>query len=124
MFYLLLSIASSTMVSVSMRLSEKRVKNDMGMFIANYLTCVLLSCTSNRYHMGFISQDVEAAIEDSGMTSLDFAGFIKSPQVDEDGVATGEYNYALRYGEFIALNTLKIKKLEQRIASLEAQLAQ
>ena len=44
MFYLLLSIASSTMVSVSMRLSEKRVKNDMGMFIANYLTCVLLSC--------------------------------------------------------------------------------
>ena len=44
MFYLLLAIASSTMVSVSMRLSEKRVKNDMGMFIANYLTCVLLSC--------------------------------------------------------------------------------
>ena len=44
MLYLLLAIASSTMVSVSMRLSEKRVKNDMEMFIANYLTCVLLSC--------------------------------------------------------------------------------
>ena len=70
--------------------------------------------TSNRYHIGFISQDIEDAIEDSGFTSLDFAGFIKSPKEEGEG-----YDYALRYEEFIALNTLKIKKLEARIAALE-----
>lgn len=70
--------------------------------------------TSNRYHIGFISQDIEEAIEDSGFTSLDFAGFIKSPKEEGEG-----YDYALRYEEFIALNTLKIKKLEARIAALE-----
>ena len=43
MIYLLLAIASSTLVSVAMRLSEKHVQNNMGMFIANYATCVLLS---------------------------------------------------------------------------------
>lgn len=32
---------------------------------------------SGRTHIGFISQDVEAAMEELGMTSLDFAGFCK-----------------------------------------------
>lgn len=43
MLYLLLAIASSTLVSVAMRLSENHIKNNIGMFIANYATCILLS---------------------------------------------------------------------------------
>ncbi len=43
MIYLLLAIASSTLVSVAMRLSEGQVKNKMGMFSSNYLCCMLLA---------------------------------------------------------------------------------
>ena len=43
MFYLLLAIASSTLVSVAMRLSKNHIQNNMGMFIANYTACVILS---------------------------------------------------------------------------------
>ena len=80
--------------------------------------------TSNRYHTGFISQDIEESLDRLGMSTLDFAGFIKSPRYDDEGNQIEGYNYALRYEEFIALNALKIKKLEQRIVALEAQLAQ
>lgn len=44
MLYLVLAIACSTLISVAMRISENHIKNNMGMFISNYLTCVLLSC--------------------------------------------------------------------------------
>ena len=43
MIYLILAIASSALVSICMRLSEKHVKNEMGMFTANYAACVVLS---------------------------------------------------------------------------------
>lgn len=43
MLYLLLAIASSTLVSTAMRLSEKHIKNNMAMFIANYGICLLLA---------------------------------------------------------------------------------
>jgi len=43
MIYLLLAIASSTLVSVAMRLSEKHIQNNMGMFIANYGICIVLA---------------------------------------------------------------------------------
>ncbi len=43
MLYLMLAIASSVMVSVCMRLSQKHVTNEMGMFMANYAVCILLS---------------------------------------------------------------------------------
>lgn len=43
MIYLLLAIASSAMVSICMRLSEKHIKSQMGMFTANYAVCIVLS---------------------------------------------------------------------------------
>ena len=43
MIYLLLAIASSAMVSICMRISEKYIKNEMGMFMANYAVCILFS---------------------------------------------------------------------------------
>lgn len=73
---------------------------------------------SERYHIGFISQDVENALIESGLTSIDFAGFIKTPIEDDDGSII-DYRYGLRYGEFIALNTHMIQKLYTRIDELE-----
>ena len=43
MLYLILAIASSVMVSICMRLSEEHISNQMGMFMANYAVCILLS---------------------------------------------------------------------------------
>ena len=43
MTYLLLAILSSAMVSITMRLSEKHVQNQMVMFMANYAICTGLS---------------------------------------------------------------------------------
>lgn len=98
---------------------------------------------SGRTHIGFISQDVEEAMNKIGLTDLDFAGFCKdirtTVKCDEDGNETEEpeldengnvqYIYSLRYGEFIALNTYmiqstmnKIDKLEQENKQLEERL--
>ena len=43
MLYLVLAIASSALISILMRFSEKHIKTEMGMFMANYAVCVLLS---------------------------------------------------------------------------------
>ncbi|MBR7082324.1 MAG: tail fiber domain-containing protein [Oscillospiraceae bacterium] len=68
--------------------------------------------TSDRYHTGFIAQDVEESLKEAGLSTTDFAGFVKSPA--EDG-----YDYGLRYEEFIALNTREIQKLKARVSALE-----
>ena len=70
---------------------------------------------SNRYHSGFISQDVEEAILKANLTGQDFAGFIKYKK--KEGVG-----YGLRYDEFIALNTWQIQKHKHRMASAEEKL--
>lgn len=75
--------------------------------------------TSDRTHMFLISQDVEDAIEESGLTSQDFAAFIKSPKRDEDGNVLDGYDYALRYEEFIPLCIRQIQKLQMRVSELE-----
>ena len=77
--------------------------------------------TSGRTHMFLISQDVEEAIEDAGLTSLDFAAFIKSPVEKEDG--TTEYVYGLRYEEFIPLMIHEMKKSEDEIKTLKEEVA-
>ena len=42
MVYLILAIVSSALVSLTMRASEKKVKNNISMLAANYLMCLLL----------------------------------------------------------------------------------
>lgn len=69
--------------------------------------------TSNRLHIGFIAQEVESALIQSGLTTQDFAGMCIEHLSDED-------RYNLRYNEFIALNTDQIQKLKTRVAELEA----
>ena len=43
MVYLLLAIASSAMVSIVMRLSTHRVKQNVGMLAVNYFVCTLVA---------------------------------------------------------------------------------
>ena len=120
--------------------------------------------TSGRTHYGLIAQDVEELMDSLGMTSLDFAGFTKSPKyeeivttktrpildangnskLDKEGnviieeytdienkLIENEYSYGLRYEEFLApLITVvqtqqkKIEEQEERIAKLEAMVAE
>lgn len=49
MIYLLLTVFSSALVSIVMRLSEYKVKNNFGMLAVNYLVCTLISAA---YAMG------------------------------------------------------------------------
>lgn len=66
---------------------------------------------SNRLHVGFIAQEVEAAIEAAGLTTQDFAAFVKAEIITKE---TTETVYLLRYEEFVALNTLQIQKLKEK----------
>lgn len=43
MIYLFLAITCSALISIFMRLSEKYMKNELGMFMANYAVCCILS---------------------------------------------------------------------------------
>lgn len=81
--------------------------------------------TSGRTHTGFISQDVEDSLAPCGLTSLDFATFIKSPKEDKEGqVIEGEYIYGLRYEEIIALCVKRIQDNDKKIAALEKTIAE
>jgi hypothetical protein len=63
-------------------------------------------------HTGFIAQEMEQAITDSGMTVDDFAGLVTPKDNDE--------HYYIDYVELIAVLTAKIKQLEAKIDRLEA----
>lgn len=71
--------------------------------------------TSDRTHLGMISQDVEDALTACGMTGKDFAGFVKGEDAD------GNPLYSLRYEEFIALCIDQIQKLKKRVDELEGR---
>lgn len=93
----------------------------------------------DRIHIGAISQEVEQSMNEVGLTALEFGGFCKDVvyecEYDDEGheidgtlqIAKDEngeqlYDYALRYSEFIMLNTWQIQKLKARVAELEARL--
>lgn len=125
--------------SVPIEDSDRNKKNSISYDIEKYeelfkrlkpAVFKLNSGKSGRLHMGMISQDVEDAMNEIGMDSMEFAGFVKSPRygtelVDGKEVETDEivsYDYALRYGEFTSLNTHMIQKLMKRVDELENKL--
>lgn len=100
--------------------------------------------TSGRTHYGLIAQDVEQLLIELGIDTKDFAAFIKSPKineyevdkVDENGniildengnsqkeikyeVIEGEYDYALRYEEFISPLIKVVQEHEKEIEELK-----
>lgn len=72
--------------------------------------------TSGRYHVGYISNEVEAAMAEAGIDSTEFGGFVKDK--DEDGNDI----YMLRYDEFDAIRDAKIKQLEAENNELKARI--
>lgn len=72
---------------------------------------------SDRYHTGFIAQDVKTAIDVAGLTNQDFAALC----VADEGTANEVWR--LRYSEFVALNTWKIQQLEKRIEEQDQRIA-
>lgn len=74
--------------------------------------------TSDRYHTGFIAQEIEEAIESVGLTTQDFAGVVHLKEPNENGC-----EWLLRRDEFVALNTWQIQKLKSRVAELEQKIS-
>lgn len=84
---------------------------------------------SNRIHYGLIAQDVEILLGKLGIKTDDFAGFVKSPKIKVDEqtrketIIDGEYEYGLRYEEFIAPIIKTIQMQEKKIKLLESLVA-
>ena len=74
--------------------------------------------TSNRFHTGFIYQDVEKGLLQSNLTSQDFAGLVKSHN------GNGELECGLRYEEFISLNTYMIQKTRKELKEKDNKIQQ
>jgi hypothetical protein len=73
--------------------------------------------TSDRYHTGFIAQEVVDSLDNAGLTTQDFAAVML-----EDPGEDGEC-WHLRRDEFVALNTWQIQKLKSRVSELEDKIA-
>ena len=137
--------AASSTISTS----DRNLKQDIKTLTPKHLELFLklqpvsfafIDGSSGRTHIGFISQDVESAMAECGLTNLDFAGFckdiktirksvtnedgtqteIEEQELDEDGNPI--YIYSLRYEEFIALNTYAIQTAMARLDSLEERI--
>lgn len=90
---------------------------------------------SDRVHIGFVSQDVKAAMDEIGLSDLDFAGFCRDVLTEWDEETQTEkdvldkdgnpvYVYSLRYSEFIALNSKMIQLNRQKIAAQEQEIGE
>ena len=131
---------SSSSISTSDRSLKRNIKNLTGKHLEFFMRIEPVSFLfrnggSGRTHVGFIAQDVENAMKETGLTDLDFAGFCKDiktvcrinekgeeteePVTDEHG--SPQYIYSLRYGEFIALNTHAIQQTRKELQILKNQ---
>lgn len=72
--------------------------------------------TSDRLHTGFIAQEVKTALDCADLDTSEFGGLVIKQNADNTE------DWYLRYGEFIALNTLQIQKLKARVAELERKI--
>ncbi len=130
--------------------SDKNLKKDFVKLDDNYdkffdnlnpLGFKYIMGSSDRTHCGFIAQEVENSLINSGLTTKDFAGvvvndisnYVRETTEDKDGniidVPNSEINYLLdkninkeynlRYEEFIAIAIDQIQKLKKRVDTLE-----
>lgn len=69
----------------------------------------------HRTHVGFIAQDVKEAMDKANISNEDFAAYCEDKK--DSGVEC-----SLRYSEFIAINTMQIKKLKDEVKELKEQI--
>lgn len=102
--------------------SDRNIKNSIEALPEKYVRMFehieprrykLNSGTSGRFHTGFIAQEVEAAMQECGIGSQEFAGWAAAKR--EDGSET----YFLRYSEFIPILWAKVREQEKRLKRLE-----
>ena len=74
--------------------------------------------TSDRYHTGYTTQGVQKALATAEIPEKEFAGVVTLNQGTENEES------ALRYYEFVSLNTDQIQKLKKRVDALEAKNAE
>ena len=74
--------------------------------------------TSQRTHLGFIANEIEQQLIQSGLTNQEFAGL----KILNYTYPEREALYSLDLREFIALNTWQIQKLKARVLELEQRL--
>ena len=105
--------------------SDQNLKHDIESLPDKYLTLLdnlrvnrfkLNSGKSDRYHVGFIAQEVKAAMDAAGVAPGEFGGWC----VDTD--EEGNEIQMLRMGEILSILLAKIQNLEQRISALEGNL--
>lgn len=102
--------------------SDQKVKHNIEALDARYITLFdnlipkrfkYNNGTSNRYHTGFIAQEVYNAALSAGLTSQEVGA------ICIDNQNTEQESWGLRYEELISILTAKIKSLEERIRILE-----
>lgn len=88
---------------------------------------------SDRVHIGYVSQDVKAAMDEVGLSDMEFAGYCRDikTEIDEetdtdkqvlDKDGNPVYLYSLRYSEFIALNSRMIQINRETIKAQQAEI--
>ena len=106
--------------------SDKRLKNSINDFNEKHenffnnlhpVTFKYNNGRSGRTHSGFIAQEVVASLEESGLSTMDFAApCLLNYNTDHEGY------WWLRRDQFIALNTWQIQKLKARVTELENEI--
>lgn len=106
--------------------SDKRLKNSINDFNEKYenffnnlhpVTFKYNNGRSGRTHSGFIAQEVVASLEESGLSTMDFAApCLLNYNTDHEGY------WWLRRDQFVALNTWQIQKLKTRVTELENEI--
>ena len=121
-----------TLNSATILTSDKNLKNSIETLSDNYdmffdkiqpVRYKYNDGTSNRYHTGFIAQDVESAILDAGLSTNEAALFVRSDTWKNKETGEIETRCGLRYSEFVSLNTWQIQKLKARIKEIEDKVA-
>lgn len=107
--------AENDIINTSDRNKKKNIQYGLDRYSALFdrlrpVSYQLTEGRSGRTHLGLIAQDVEDALAELGISTKEFAGFVKSPRAD------GGYDYALRYGELIALLIREVRELKRRVA--------
>lgn len=102
--------------------SDKQLKKDISSLNEKYDTLFNnLQPVSFKYkdghrtHVGFIAQDVKEAMDKANISNEDFAAYCEDKK-DSD------VECSLRYSEFIAINTMQIKKLKDEVKELKEQI--
>lgn len=108
--------AENDVINTSDRNRKKNIQYGLDRYSALFdrlrpVSYQLADGRSGRTHLGLIAQDVEDALTELGISTKEFAGFVRSPRAD------GGYDYALRYGEFIALLIREVQELKRRVMS-------